>query len=235
MKKILRKFVSKFGKYSLIYENAFDLIKTINLHKIELVIDIGASTGKYAEMLRRFGYKNYIFSIEPVNKSFKKLSINCSSDRKWTAKQCIVSSENKKKIKINVSEDYDNSSILDVTDLHLKNYNAAKILHTEEIESKTLDDLINNDVEKKNNMMLKIDTQGSEGDILRSGNESLGKFKLIQVELSIQKLYANQNIWIEIIEFMRERNFEVWNIFPGYKQKDNGQLYQFDAIFYKLN
>ena len=84
-------------------------------------------------------------------------------------------------------------------------------------------------------MMLKIDTQGSEGAILRSGNESLGKFKLIQVELSIQKLYANQNIWIEIIEFMRERNFEVWNIFPGYKQKDNGQLYQFDAIFYKLN
>jgi hypothetical protein len=32
---------------------------------------------------------------------------------------------------------------------------------------------------------------------------------------------------------MKEKGFDVWNIIPGYKQKDKGQLYQFDAIFYK--
>ena len=235
MKKILRNFVSKFSKYSLIYENAFDLIKTINSHKIDLIIDIGASTGKYAEMLRRFGYSNYIFSIEPVTESFKRLNINSSSDKKWIAKQFIISNEKKNKIKINVSKDFDNSSIYNVTDLHVKNYNGAKFLYTEEIESKTLENLIKYDIEKKNNMMLKIDTQGSEGDILKSGSELLGQFKLIQVELSIQKLYTNQNMWIDIIEYLREKNFDVWNIIPGYKQRDKGQLYQFDAIFYKLN
>lgn len=235
MKKILRNFVSKFSKYSLIYENAFDLIKTINSHKIDLIIDIGASTGKYAEMLRRFGYSNYIFSIEPVTESFKKLNINSSSDKKWIAKQFIISNEKKNKIKINVSKDFDNSSILNATDLHLKNYKGAKFLHNEEVESKTLDELMNNDIEKKNNMMLKIDTQGSEGDILKSGSELLDQFKLIQVELSIQKLYTNQNMWIDIIEYLRKKNFDVWNIIPGYKQRDKGQLYQFDAIFYKLN
>ena len=235
MKKILRNFVSKFSKYSLIYENAFDLIKTINSHKIDLIIDIGASTGKYAEMLRRFGYSNYIFSIEPVTESFKRLNINSSSDKKWIAKQFIISNEKKNKIKINVSKDFDNSSIYNVTDLHVKNYNGAKFLYTEEIESKTLENLIKYDIEKKNNMMLKIDTQGSEGDILKSGSELLDQFKLIQVELSIQKLYTNQNMWIDIIEYLREKNFDVWNIIPGYKQRDKGQLYQFDAIFYKLN
>ena len=235
MKKILRNFVSKFSKYSLIYENAFDLIKTINSHKIDLIIDIGASTGKYAEMLRRFGYSNYIFSIEPVTESFKRLNINSSSDKKWIAKQFIISNEKKNKIKINVSKDFDNSSIYNVTDLHVKNYNGAKFLYTEEIESKTLENLIKYDIEKKNNMMLKIDTQGSEGDILKSGSELLDQFKLIQVELSIQKLYTNQNMWIDIIEYLRKKNFDVWNIIPGYKQRDKGQLYQFDAIFYKLN
>ena len=149
MKKILRNFVSKFSKYSLIYENAFDLIKTINSHKIDLIIDIGASTGKYAEMLRRFGYSNYIFSIEPVTESFKKLNINSSSDKKWIAKQFIISNEKKNKIKINVSKDFDNSSIYNVTDLHVKNYNGAKFLYTEEIESKTLENLIKYDIEKK--------------------------------------------------------------------------------------
>ena len=82
-------------------------------------------------------------------------------------------------------------------------------------------------------MMLKIDTQGTESDILESGNASLDKFKLIQIELSIQKLYSNQKLWTEVIQFMKERRFDVWSIIPGYKDKNKGQLYQLDAIFYK--
>ena len=234
MKKILRKYISKFSKYSLIYENAFDLIKAINLHKIELVIDIGASIGQYSLMLRRFGYKNYIYSVEPVSNSFQKLKINCSNDKKWIVKQCIISNKDERKIKINVSKDFDNSSIYNATDLHLKNHNGAKFLYSEEIETKSLDKLFYSDIERKDNMMLKIDTQGSEEDILKSGNDSLNSFKLVQVELSVQKLYSNQSKWIDIVNFMKDRNFEIWNIIPGYKQKDKGQLYQFDAIFYKI-
>ena len=233
MKKLLRKFISKFSKYSHIYENAFDLVKTINLHEINLVIDIGASTGEYAKMLRRFGYDKYIFSIEPVSKSFKILNKNCSSDKKWLSKQFIISNQIENKIKINVSKDFDNSSILNSTELHLKNHKGAEFSYTEEIESKSLDQLLNDDVNIQKNMMLKIDTQGTESDILESGDTSLDKFKLIQVELSIQKLYSNQKLWTEVVQFMKEKGFDVWNIIPGYKQKDKGQLYQFDAIFYK--
>ena len=233
MKKLLRKFVSKFSKYSRIYESAFDLAKTINFFKIDLIIDIGASTGQYAKMLRRFGYEKYIFSIEPVSKSFKILNKNCSSDKKWSSKQYIISQQNKKKIKINVSKDFDNSSILNSTELHLKNHKGAEFFYTEQIDNKSLDQLLNEDIDIQKNMMLKIDTQGTESDILESGDASLDKFKLIQVELSIQKLYSNQKLWTEVVQFMKEKGFDVWNIIPGYKQKDKGQLYQFDAIFYK--
>lgn len=233
MKKLLRKFVSKFSKYSRIYESAFDLAKTINFFKIDLIIDIGASTGQYAKMLRRFGYEKYIFSIEPVSKSFKILNKNCSSDKKWSSKQCIISQQNKKKIKINVSKDFDNSSILNSTELHLKNHKGAEFFYTEEVDSKSLDQLLNDDINVQKNMMLKIDTQGTESDILESGDTSLGKFKLIQVELSIQKLYTNQKLWTDVVQYMKEKEFDVWSIIPGYKQKDKGQLYQLDAIFYK--
>lgn len=233
MKKLLRKFISKFSKYSRIYEHAFDLVRTINFYEINLVIDIGASTGEYAKMLRRFGYDKYIFSVEPVSKSFKILNKNCSSDKKWSSKQYIISKQNKNKIKINVSKDFDNSSILNSTELHLKNHKGAEFFYTEEIDSKSLDQLLNEDIDIQKNMMLKIDTQGTESDILESGDASLDKFKLIQVELSIQKLYSNQKLWTEVVQFMKEKGFDVWNIIPGYKQKDKGQLYQFDAIFYK--
>ena len=56
MKKIFRKLISKFSKYSIIYENAFDLHKkSLNFHGIDMVLDVGASWGGYAKTLRRFG------------------------------------------------------------------------------------------------------------------------------------------------------------------------------------
>ena len=85
---------------------------------------------------------------------------------------------------------------------------------------------------KKKNFMLKLDVQGSEADVIESGINSLSKFKLVQIELSLQKLYENQILWKDIIKLMYEKNFDVWTIFPGYKQKNKGQLYQFDAIFF---
>ena len=63
MKKIIRKIISKFSKYSSIYENSFDLIKIMNFYNIDLVLDVGASWGGYAKSLRRFGYKNKIISF----------------------------------------------------------------------------------------------------------------------------------------------------------------------------
>ena len=82
--------------------------------------------------------------------------------------------------------------------------------------------------------MLKIDVQGNEMDVLKSAINNLSKFKLIQIELSLQTLYEGQALYKEILNFMNEHNYDIWNIFLGYK-KLNGQLFQFDAVFYNKN
>jgi len=232
MKNFIRKIISKFSKYSIIYENSFDLIKTINFHQIDLILDIGASQGSYAKMLRRFGYKKEIISIEPVNFSYKKLSKFCEKDQKWSAKRLIISNQKKSKLTINVSKDFDNSSILNSTELHKKNHIDSEFIDKEDVECKSLDLLMSEYKNEKKNFMLKLDVQGSEADVIESGINSLSKFKLVQIELSLQKLYENQILWRDIVKLMYEKNFEVWTIFPGYKQKNKGQLYQFDAIFF---
>ena len=93
MKNFIRKIISKFSKYSIIYENSFDLIKAIDFHEIDLILDIGASQGSYARMLRRFGYKKEIISIEPVSFSYKKLVKFCEKDQKWASKRLIISNQ----------------------------------------------------------------------------------------------------------------------------------------------
>lgn len=233
MKNLFRKIISKLSKYSLIYDNAFDLIKVINFHNIDLVLDVGASWGGYAKTLRRFGYKKRIISFEPVSDSHNKLLKNSSRDEDWQVhKKIIVSNKKEKKLFINISKDFDNSSLLNATELHTDSHESAKYTHKEEIECNTLDSLIDFYSINEKTLMLKIDVQGSEMDVLKSAANNLEIFKLVQIELTLQPLYEGQTLYKEIIEFMRDNNFEIWNIFPGYKKKSIGQLYQFDVIFY---
>jgi len=233
MKNFLRKIISKFSQYSIIYENAFDLLKIINFHDIDVVLDVGASSGSYAKTLRRFGYKNKIISFEPISNSHNKLLENSLNDDNWQVhKKIIVSNKKVKKLLINVSKDFDNSSLLNSTKLHTENHQNAKYSHKEETECDTLDNLIDFYSINEKNLMLKIDVQGSEMDVLKSGINNLAKFKLVQIELSLQPLYENQILYKEIINFMNDNNFDIWSIYPGYKKRSIGQLYQFDAIFY---
>jgi FkbM family methyltransferase len=233
MKKIFRKLISKFSKYSLIYENAFDLQKILNFHEIDIIFDVGASWGGYAKSLRRFGFKDKIISFEPVNASYEKLLKNSFKDSSWHVhKKIIITNKNIKKQMINVSKDFDNSSLLNLTKLHSENHVEAKYSHQEEVECDSLDNLVSNYLKDEKNLMLKVDVQGTEMDVLKSAINNIKKFKLVQIELSLHKMYEKQVLWKEIIAFMNDCNFDIWTIYPGYKKKSIGQLYQFDVIFY---
>ena len=129
MKNFLRKIISKFSKYSSIYENAFDLLKVIDYHNIDIVLDVGASWGGYAKTLRRFGFKKEIISFEPISTSHKKLLKNSLNDESWRVhKKIIITDKVVKKLSINVSVDFDNSSLLNSTNLHIENHQDAKSL-----------------------------------------------------------------------------------------------------------
>ena len=233
MKKIFRKLISKFSKYSLIYENAFDLQKILNFHEIDIIFDVGASWGGYAKSLRRFGFKDKIISFEPVNASYEKLLKNSFKDSSWHVhKKIIITNKNIKKQMINVSKDFDNSSLLNLTKLHSENHVEAKYSHQEEVECDSLDNLVSHYLKDEKNLMLKVDVQGTEMDVLKSAINNIKKFKLVQIELSLHKMYEKQVLWKEIIAFMNDCNFDIWTIYPGYKKKSIGQLYQFDVIFY---
>jgi FkbM family methyltransferase len=236
MKKLVRKLINKFSKYSIIYENAFDLQKIINFHNIEIIFDVGASWGGYAKSLRRFGFKKKIISFEPVNASHEKLLINSLNDSFWHVhKKIIVTNKDNKKQSINVSKDFENSSLLNLTKLHSENHVDAKYSHQEEIECDSLDNLVDQYLENEKNLMIKVDVQGTEMNVLKSVVNNIKRFKLVQIELSLHEMYEKQVLWKEIIAFMNDYNFDIWTIYPGYKKKSIGQLYQFDVIFYNKN
>ncbi len=59
---------------------------------------------------------------------------------------------------------------------------------------------------------LKLDTQGSETDILKGGRKALSAALLVDIEVEFNPIYRGQNLFWEADRFLREQGFVLWRL-----------------------
>ena len=59
---------------------------------------------------------------------------------------------------------------------------------------------------------LKLDTQGSELNILRGGERCLGSVRVLEVEVMFNPIYRDQPLFGDIDRHLRERGFVLWRL-----------------------
>ena len=88
----------------------------------------------------------------------------------------------------------------------------------------------------KENILLKIDTQGFEWQVLDGAEETLSKCQGVLCELSLVPLYEGQRLWLEVIERLNSMGFTLWGVQSGgFTDDQNGRTLQIDAIFFRLS
>jgi len=105
---------------------------------------------------------------------------------------------------------------------------------------------------------IKLDTQGSELDILKGAEKALKSCKFAIIEVEFNPLYKSQALFCDVDRFMRDRGFTLWRlnnlshystgivscdphpvlltVAPGswqYVSLENGQLFWADAFYVK--
>ena len=134
---------------------------------------------------------------------------------------------------INISKNSVSSSLLDISEEHIKNAPDSETIDQQQTEEIRLDDIfLELDIENKN-LFLKIDTQGYEFQVLEGAKKSLDKFKGILVEVSLVELYEDQKKWQEIVDFVQSYGFKLWSVDRGFTNKINGKTLQMDLCFFK--
>ena len=83
--------------------------------------------------------------------------------------------------------------------------------------------------------MLKIDTQGYEYQILLGAQQCLERVSLVLLELSLQSLYKDQMLWLDLIAYMKQFGFELWSVQPEFCDPNTGQLLQVNGLFFRVN
>ncbi len=200
---------------------------------IDLVIDIGANEGQFADELRVGGYSGRIISFEPLTVAHRQLLQESNSDSAWHVHPRCALGDRIGEIELNISGNSVSSSILPMLTSHSSAAPESAYLGHESAPLITLDSVAPPYLEGAQAPFLKIDTQGYEWHVLDGALATLPKVRGIQMELSLVPLYEGQRLWRECIERLEAEGFVLWALQPAFVDPATGRILQWDGLFFR--
>jgi len=190
----------------------------IKIHKIDLILDVGANDGQFASLLRQSGYAGEIFSFEPVKYTFSKLALASKNDSLWKVFQFGLGDlcEN---LEINVSKASDLSSILSANKFGTSEYPNIEVGYKELIKIETLDNFFIENNLAGRSIFLKMDTQGYDLKVFQGAKNSVKNIKVILSEISFIPIYDEMPHWVDVISLYESFNFGVSGFYPVSRNK----------------
>lgn len=206
-----------------------ELLKNI---KNPIIFDIGAYNGSVSLDYKRIFEDSEIYAFEPSKTSFDML-VESTKNSDIKCFNTAIGNINGK-IEFNINQAEVTNSVLNTDKLGNQTWGGHNWLTT--VEKKMVDICTIDYFIEKNNIdkvdILKMDTQGTEYDIIEGSINSISqnKIKVIYTEIITMPTYDGQRNLDEIIKLLRENNFNLYNIY-GLIYTDYKKLMQFDAIF----
>jgi FkbM family methyltransferase len=210
------------------------LVRQLDAHDVNVVLDIGAHVGRYAQDLRDAGYQRRIISFEPLSEPFSILKRQSDADDQWDAFQYALG-ERKGTVTLNVAANAgQSSSILPMLKAHEDMAPAAKYIGTEDVQIRTIDSVAQELLSLSDNVFLKADVQGYEKSVLAGAKSTLSDQCVgLQLELSLVPLYDGGMLYREALDVAGGMGFFLTGVIPVFTDLRNGRMMQADGIFFR--
>lgn len=195
-----------------------------------MVLDIGANAGHYGRELRSGGYGGRIISFEPLSDPFEALRRESDRDPQWRCLQLALGKSEGASTMNVAANQAASSSLLPMESWVREAAPEMAYIGTETVHVTRLDDAATPLMDAEDRVMLKLDVQGSELEVLRGGESTLGRAEVVETELSLVPLYEGQALWREALDYLQDAGFEVASLDPILHDND-GRLLQMDGIF----
>lgn len=229
----------------LLLSKLFDIhLATTNTHKqpvhrvkllkqlgIDLVADVGANIGQYALELIGSGYSNKIISFEPLSDIYNELLNNSANYKQWEVyERCAIGNECGE-IEINVSENFESSSIFNVLDKSIEAEPSTKFVKKEKVKICRLSDVLQ--FGPKNRIHLKIDVQGYEEMVLAGAEGIFSNVCSIELEISLIPLYEGVISPQKLLSKLSNHGFSPAFYVSVFDDVNTGGILQLNGLFVK--
>jgi FkbM family methyltransferase len=202
-------------------------------HRIDTIIDVGANDGGYGNLLRRGGYDGSILSFEPLDQEHARLKSSARGDDRWFVAPRMAHGSENGEVEIHVAGNSASSSILPMNRSHEDGAPESRYVGAQRVPLRRLDEIQHAAIDRSTHLFLKVDTQGFEMSVLAGAEMLMHRLSGVQLEHSLTELYDGQILSVEMIQWLREHGFCLWNVIPGFVDPSTGRPLQFDGIFFR--
>ena len=208
------------------------LCSFLQQQEIDLVLDVGANIGQFGERLFQAGFQGRLVSFEPLSTAHIKLSETAKRYPKWSvAPRAAVGSHSGETV-INISENMFSSSLLPIRIEHVDSAPSSRYVGTEITKVITLDDYLNESDGAR--VFLKLDTQGFEFEALKGAEHLLASSIVgLQTEFSLAPLYDGQADYLELLSWLRDRDFHPWALSSEFSDAQTSRLLQANIVLFR--
>lgn len=200
-------------------------------NNFETIVDIGANKGQFSIVCREWAPQARIFSFEPLKSPAKIFTDLFGKDKKVNLHKVAIGPGAKCSI-MHVSAHEDSSSLLPIGPKQIALYPGTQEKGVIKIDVAPLSSFLTPE-DIKFPAMLKIDVQGFEIEVLKGCDPLIDKFEYIYCECSFIELYSGQQLAYEVIDWLKQRQFNFVGIF-NLSFDHSGHAIQADFLFKKV-
>jgi FkbM family methyltransferase len=222
--------VRRFNPRSL---EGSQLARQLSANQIDVVFDVGANTGQFAETLRDAGFRGRIVSFEPSTAAHSMLSKHARRDANWIIAPRMALGDHDGTTTLNLAGNSASSSVLPMLSSHVRAAPESRYIGSETVDLRTLDSIGTELATDTERIFLKLDVQGFEYNVLQGAEQFLRRVTGIQLELSLVPLYDGERLFHPMLHDLEERGYELWSVIPGFVDPDTSRLLQLDVIFFR--
>jgi FkbM family methyltransferase len=199
------------------------------LENVDLVVDVGANRGQFAEWLRRLGFSGRIVSFEPLASAYSALEERVRGDPRWTCHRFALG-DRRARARIHVAGQEIASSFLQPTKATVEAAPGMAQTRSEMVDVVRLDEVWSDVVGEPRRCYLKIDVEGYEMPVLRGGESSLRRTAFVETELSVRPVYTHGPVLLEVAHYLASAGFSIVSLEPNQTLED-GQILMMDCVF----
>jgi FkbM family methyltransferase len=237
MKRLIRKTLSKAGweltRFRPESSEWARLVRMLSVHSVDEVIDVGANTGQYAKNLRDAGYHGRIVSFEPLLEAHAQLCRAARNDPMWTVAERMAIGDSDGHAEIQVGRNSVFSSFLLPLDALRDADPDCGFVEKQFVPIARLDTVANRFIDRSRPFFVKVDVQGFESKVLDGALGLLNHDVGLQLELPLIDVYGGATLFQPFLERMRNLDFDLWSLIPGFADLKTGRLFEVDGVFFK--
>jgi FkbM family methyltransferase len=186
--------------------------RLIDVHRIDLVLDVGAHHGEFATSMRTdVGYRGDIVSFEPAAAALEVVRARAAADSRWEVRGVALGDRTGSADLFHYALDSSMSSLRRPTRLGLDDWQLQDA-SAETVTTARLDELPLR-LDERQGVFLKVDTQGHDLAVLAGAECVLRHIAVLQMEVSVRALYEGTPLLVETLAEVTRMGFALSGFF----------------------